>query len=169
MPPWKYSWWHLVITSMETARWPCFNVLCNYVLCMMYYESKIWEVERWVINHSKYVMHSEIWIHISARKITNHKNTWSEYNIYSISTFWNLSIHFLWPIYGLFYKKVPYALEKQMWFMQLSGEVSIISLRPSWLILTLLYCYWLFTALPIKYWKKFVRIFNYGCGFIYCF
>lgn len=47
VPSLKYSLSYLVITGMQRAWWSHW--------CFLYYESKIWEVERWVINHSEHV------------------------------------------------------------------------------------------------------------------
>lgn len=127
MSPWKYSLWHLVVTDMKTSQWPC--------QCFLYYESKIWEVERWVINHSKHITHSEIWIHIAARKIANHKKTWGSENSFCNSQYFEICWYIL-------YDPCMVSFIKKEWSLGI-GKTNVIygtcwmkclymSFRPSW-------------------------------------
>ena len=142
----KYCLSYLVITGMKTAWWPCFDVS----KCIM--EVKFGKL-RWAINHNKHITHSVCGYMVSQGTWQTEKFWWSENVLCNISTFWNVLLHSLWLIYGLYYKMFPVCWKNIRDLCSFWVKHLYITLRPSCrdhvggsCCFTLLYCYWFFTA-----------------------
>lgn len=127
--------------------------------CFLYCGSVSLGVERWVINHSKHITHSDMLLHISAERVIITKNLWwSERISFNFSALVNLLIHSLW-LYNLL-EKCYLCAGKPNVFIKLVKHAHVFSVRLVVMLFNSLYRYDFFNACLLSIGEKFVRTFK---------